>query len=397
MWSRALLRVVYLLLGGAVSLALILLYAGVATLLWTWRPGLLGVTLLVIAVVVPVAGVGAVAAVRDLEITAARSLLGSRAEMVQTETPTAAQRRRSSAWVGLHLVAGTVVGTLLVVGLPTCVTLLVEQLRPDPGQLGLGPVGLPVSGAPAVAVLLLAAVALVAICLAAGAAMARLAPVFLGPNAADLLAAAEQRVGHLVERGRLARDLHDGLGHALSVISLQAAAGRRVIDTDPNFARKALEVVEETARLAVDELDAALGALRDGQAPTAPQPGLADLDLLVRAHRAGGVDVRVDVRLGREVPSLVSREAFRIVQEGLTNAVRHSHASAVDVTIRTQTDGLELLVANPIGATARRSRGGGRGLDGLHERARVLGGRVSAGAVDGSWRLHAFLPLQERP
>jgi signal transduction histidine kinase len=227
--------------------------------------------------------------------------------------------------------------------------------------------------------------------------MARLAPVFLGPSAADLLAAAEQRVGHLVERGRLARDLHDGLGHALSVISLQSAAGRRVIDTDPDFARQALEVVQKTARLAVDELDAALGALRDGPAPTTPQPGLADLDLLVQAHRAGGVEVTVDVRLGREVPSLISREAFRIVQEGLTNAVRHSGASAIDVSVRTQTSGLELLVANPMSTAARRSPGGGRGLDGLRERVRLLGGRVSAGAVGGSWHLHAFLPLQERP
>jgi signal transduction histidine kinase len=396
MWSRALLRVVYLLLGGAISLALILLYAGVGTVLWAWRPGVLGVTLLVVAVAVPVAGVGAVAAVRDLEITAARSMLGSSARMVQTVAPTPAQRRRSSAWVLLHLVAGTVVGTLLFVGLPTCVTLLVELLRADPGRLRLGSLSLPVSGASAAVVVALSGVASVVAPVAAGVAMARLAPTFLGPSAADLLAAAEQRVGHLVERGRLARDLHDGLGHALSVISLQSAAGRRVIDTDPEFARHALEVVENTARLAVDELDAALGALRDGPAPTAPQPGLPDLDLLVQAHRAGGVDVRVHLQIGRQVPPLLSREAYRIVQEGLTNAVRHSGASAVDVSVRTQPDVLELVVANPIGTASTRSRGGGRGLDGLRERVGVLGGRVSAGAVDGSWRLHAVLPLQER-
>jgi signal transduction histidine kinase len=316
--------------------------------------------------------------------------------MVQTVAPTPAQRRRSSAWVLLHLVAGTVVGTLLFVGLPTCVTLLVELLRADPGRLRLGSLSLPVSGASAAVVVALSGVASVVAPVAAGVAMARLAPTFLGPSAADLLAAAEQRVGHLVERGRLARDLHDGLGHALSVISLQSAAGRRVIDTDPEFARHALEVVENTARLAVDELDAALGALRDGPAPTAPQPGLPDLDLLVQAHRAGGVDVRVHLQIGRQVPPLLSREAYRIVQEGLTNAVRHSGASAVDVSVRTQPDVLELVVANPNGTASTRSRGGGRGLDGLRERVGVLGGRVSAGAVDGSWRLHAVLPLQER-
>jgi signal transduction histidine kinase len=398
MWSRALLRVVFLLLGGAVSLALLVLYAGFAILLWRWRPDLLGAALIALLAVVPVSAVGMVPAVRDLEITAARAMLGTDAEMVQSPRPTGQQRRRSSAWVWAHLLAGTLVGTLLFIAVPSLVVSVADLLQGREETLVLGRWDTGVGQAGSFALVAVGVLAALAAGPLVGAGLARLAPALLGPSAADRLSAAQERVGQLVERGRLARDLHDGVGHALSVISLQSAAGRRVLDHDPAFTREALTVVEDTARAALDELDAALGALRDGPAPTAPQLGLDDVDLLVQAHAAGGTDVRLELDLGRDVPGLVSHEAYRIVQEGLTNAVRHAQAPRIDVTVRTSVDELAVEVVNPLGAPEgrRRSRArGGRGLAGIQERTSALGGHAAAGAADGCWRLRAVLPLPE--
>ncbi|MEU8664940.1 sensor histidine kinase, partial [Actinoplanes philippinensis] len=188
----------------------------------------------------------------------------------------------------------------------------------------------------------------------------------------------------------LARELHDSVGHALTAMTLQAGAARAVFAADPDFARRPLGAIEETGRAAAAELDAVLGILRDEDPGLRPAPTLDDLDRLL----TGGVRAEVTVA---DVPAPMSREAFRIVQEALTNAARHGDGPA-ELTIRPDGEELVIEVRNRRAATpggGRRS-GGGHGLDGIAERVWLLGGRVDAGPDGPDWRLTARLPLGPR-
>jgi signal transduction histidine kinase len=243
-------------------------------------------------------------------------------------------------------------------------------------------------------------VALVLAVAGVGALLARWAPAFLGPSPAERLALLERQAGQLAERNRLARELHDSVGHALTVATLQAGAARRLLDSDPAFAREALASVEDAGRAALEDLDHVLGLLRDGDtAATTPQPTLADLDRLLAETRAAGVEVRAEVSgdLGR-VPAVVSREAYRILQEGLTNALRHAGRVPVTLRLAATADDLELELANPLGPAGRRPPGGGgRGLRGIGERVAILGGRLTAGPDGTGWRVAVDLPLRPGP
>ena len=184
--------------------------------------------------------------------------------------------------------------------------------------------------------MVLIAVAAVLACLAAvwglGALAARLAPVFLGATARDLLAVAEARLAAEVEHVRLARELHDGIGHALTVIAVQATAGRRGAVTDADRATAALEVIETAARQALTELDGLFGVLRDEVAEPTPEPDLGGLEDLVGVHRRNQLSVRVECDPVDDLPALVSRSAYRILAEALTNAQRY--AGPGDVAVR---------------------------------------------------------------
>ncbi|MGP3638355.1 sensor histidine kinase, partial [Streptomyces sp. 24-1644] len=229
--------------------------------------------------------------------------------------------------------------------------------------------------------------------------LARRAPELLGPTPDDRLAAAERRAADLAVRNRLARELHDSVGHALSAVTLQAGAARRVLDSDTEFVREALTAIEETTRRTVGELDSVLGLLRQGEdGPQGPAgPGLDALDGLL-AHC--GVPVSYVARGDPgAVTETVSREAYRIVQEGLSNALRHGAAGApVELRIAVRDEDLEITMENalPEGPPVVRP-GGGRGLRGVAERAVLLGGRTCAGPGSGVWRLNARLPLTGPP
>ncbi|NUP42299.1 MAG: histidine kinase, partial [Streptomyces sp.] len=219
------------------------------------------------------------------------------------------------------------------------------------------------------------------------------------------LAAAEERAARLASRNRLARELHDSVGHALSAVTLQASAARKVLDADPEFARQALAAIEETTRDAVGELDSVLGLLREDDESaneddgdrTPPAPTLADLDGLLARTRAAGVTVALSAPgpLDR-LPPAVSREAYRIVQEGLSNALRH--AGRVPVRLRiaecTTEDGeLEITMENPVENPVKQVSGGGRGLRGIAERTALLRGSCAWGPTGDGWRLTVRLPL----
>jgi signal transduction histidine kinase len=233
--------------------------------------------------------------------------------------------------------------------------------------------------------------------------LSRAAEPLLGPSAADRLAEAELRGRKLAERNRLARELHDSVGHALSVVTLQAAAAGRLLDSDPAFTRSALAAIEETARGALDELDHVLGLLRDEGSRRSPLPDLRDVDHLVESARAAGAQVEISMGALGDVPPAVSREAYRIVQEALTNALKHAPAAPVRVGLATppRSAALAITVANPLLRQRRSSkdvpvRSGGRGVPGVHERAALLGGQADIGPRADEWVVQVRLPWERR-
>ncbi|MGW5083084.1 sensor histidine kinase [Micromonospora echinospora] len=201
------------------------------------------------------------------------------------------------------------------------------------------------------------------------------------------------------ERERISRELHDVVAHHVAVIAVQAAAAEDVFDEQPEQARAALGAIDAAARSALTELRAMLHALAldDGSEPDGPQPGLAQLDALADAVRAVGL--RVTLRRdgdGEALPGGVQLSAYRIVQESLTNALRHGHATRADVDVHYRDGVLRLEVVNDGPAPARRpGTAVGRGIVGMRERARLLGGTLDAGPLPaGGFRVHARLPVE---
>ncbi|MFC9269866.1 sensor histidine kinase [Streptomyces zhihengii] len=347
------------------------------------------------AVALPLAALaGLFPVARPLAVGAARALCGAGAErFAEGPARSRAARLRTACWFVLHLGVGALVSGASLAVPPFAVALLLTPLLPDV-RTYLG-----VDGSPLAAVLLPPAglgmlLALAAVSAAVGALLAGRAVVLLGPAPADRLAAAERRAAELAERNRLARELHDSVGHALSAVTLQAGAARRVLDRDVEFVREALAAIEETTRRTVAELDGVLGLLRqDGEA--GGEPSGPALDAVRGLVSRSGVPVALEVA-GEPgaVPAHVSREAYRIVQEGLSNALRHAGGHPVSLWIAVRGEELEITMENPLPAAAPVVRpGGGRGLRGVTERAVLLGGRAAAGAHDGVWRVSVLLPF----
>lgn len=208
------------------------------------------------------------------------------------------------------------------------------------------------------------------------------------------------------ERLAIARELHDVLAHSISLINVQAGTALEVMDRRPEQARIALEAIKLTSREALGEVRSVLGVLRapdgDGSAPAAPRSptaGLARLDELAERARATGLKVRI-VTEGdiRPLPAGVDLAAYRIVQEALTNVVRHAHADEVEVHVGYGERGVRLMVAdNGRGAAhvGERLTGGGNGLPGMRERATALGGVLTAGPrPGGGFAVEAELPTE---
>ncbi|MEU1123675.1 histidine kinase [Streptomyces sp. NPDC005899] len=213
----------------------------------------------------------------------------------------------------------------------------------------------------------------------------------LGPSSTERMTALEERAEQLLERNRMARELHDSIGHALTIAVVQAGAARAA--GDPGFTDRALAVIEETGRNALDDLERVLGVLREEGIPVSGRPTLVEADRLLESARGAGAEIDAEVSgpLGR-VPDPVSREGFRILQESLTNVLRHAGSVPVRVRITVVDDQLELEVANPLVGPPR-GTGGGSGLRGIRERAALLGGKARTGPHEGEWLVHARLPL----
>jgi signal transduction histidine kinase len=213
----------------------------------------------------------------------------------------------------------------------------------------------------------------------------------LGPSPAERLAALEERTEQLLERNRIARELHDSIGHALTVAVVQAGAARTA--GDPAFTDRALSAIEETGRAALEDLERVLGVLRESRKPVSSRPTLTDADRLLESARASGAKVDAEVTGPLDtVPGPVSREGYRILQEALTNVLRHAGAVPVRVRIRVAEGTLVLETRNPLTAEIS-GPGHGGGLRGIRERAALLGGRARTGPDEGDWQVHVELPL----
>jgi signal transduction histidine kinase len=196
------------------------------------------------------------------------------------------------------------------------------------------------------------------------------------------------------ERLRIARELHDTLAHSLVAINVRA--GVAVDLDDPQDASGALRDIKRVSATALRDLRATLSLLRDQEdaAPTAPAFDLDAIPGLLEHARSAGLDADVDVDVdGTAIPSAIGGAAFRIVQEALTNVLRHADASSAHVGVRANSGTLDIEVTDD-GRSAGPGVSPGLGLRGMAERAAALGGRVDVGPRDeGGWRVHAVLPL----
>ena len=341
---------------------------------------------------------------RTLERTAANELLGTALEE-PAGTTRLADVARGALWFLVHLLSGALAVAVLVFVLPTLAVIAfaafgggITSLEPFTGQLlpGVGTVA---------AAWLLAAAGMGALALLVGVAsqLRVWAVLLLGPSEQAKLAIAERHARELARRNGLARELHDSIGHALTVTTLQAAAARRLLATEPDKAAASMAAVEEAGRAALEELDYVLGILR---APTdQPGPLQERLHELIARHQATGPPA--ELRLAGDpyaVPDTVAAELYRMVQEGLSNAAKHAPESACTVVVEVRgspaAGSLGLLLSNRLPTAVRSGArdlplprtAGGRGLAGLAERAVLLGGTFKAGASGGMWHLTAELP-----
>ncbi|MFE6055190.1 sensor histidine kinase [Kitasatospora sp. NPDC056446] len=385
-------RLLHLLVGWIFAGVVLLVYPG------TYGKGLGEILTAGIPVdCVLLAVVALIPAARQAEGVQARLLLvPDREEDIAVDpASTWADRRRTAGWLIGRVALGTAVGCTLTFG-----SVAVYERLTGPDALWWIPVAPPL------------VLGLGWFLVFAGRLQLAMAVRLLGPSPAERLAEAELRAERLLERNRLARELHDSIGHALTVTVLQAGAAREV--GDPAFVARALEVIEETGRQAMEDLERTLVLLREtppgANGAATEQPGVEQLPALFDTVRAAGSPVEAHVEVpGGVLPGVLSRESYRIVQEGVTNALKYAPGAPVDVRIAVRDGQLELRCANlpsgggtwPSGGGVRPPAGGarkgGKGLRGIRERAVLLGGEAAAGAPEdgsGGWVLSVRLPLR---
>ncbi|WP_406222874.1 sensor histidine kinase [Streptomyces decoyicus] len=371
----------------------------------TWRSASESVQIVLVLLVwaVLVGVVGLARPVRRALVVSARRLL-----RVPLPNPVAGRRPsgslgldrwRTPLWLVLHVAVGwtgaLASGVLFIMGLSLPGNWLGAEARAS-----LFGASVRVSGGWSWVVAAVCILLAAAICVLVTKALRWAAPRLLGPSAAERLALAAEREQLLAERNRIAHELHDSIGHTLTAATIQAAVAGEALSADPATARAAMRSIEESTRAALEDLDYVLGVLREEQSGTAPTRTLADLpELLDRLRHAGAV---VEPELSgdlAQVQGTLSRAAYRILQEGLTNALRHGAGGPIVARVAAGPGGLDLMVVNRTGVRTGTGPGAfptsGHGLPGLAERVRLLHGEFQAGP-DGTqhWRLAVRLPAR---
>ena len=221
-----------------------------------------------------------------------------------------------------------------------------------------------------------------------------LAVMLLGPCGDEIRQDALARASFAEEQVRIDQELHDSIGHMISMIVVQAGAGAHVFDRDPDFARRALSTIEDRGRAALGELDRIIARIR-GDAPEshAPLPDARDLAALVSGARDAGIDIRATIELG-DVPVAVGRGVYRVVQEAVTNAAKHAPGRRVDVAVVSDSEVVAVSVRNPMAPDADETSARGNGLASIRDRVTLLGGHATTGAdSSGHFAVRAVLPF----
>jgi signal transduction histidine kinase len=224
----------------------------------------------------------------------------------------------------------------------------------------------------------------------------------LAEQAARLEAEREERAARAVadERARIARELHDVVAHSLTVMVIQAGAARRLVDRDPERVAEVAATIKGMGREALDEMRRLVGVLHEqpGQPELAPQPTMGDLESLVERARAAGLEVDLELRGERaDLPPGIDLSAYRVVQEALTNTVKHANARHARVVVSYGEEELELLVADDgAGGEGPELPSGGHGLVGMRERVALYGGELDAGPREGGgFEVRVRFPLRQ--
>ena len=202
------------------------------------------------------------------------------------------------------------------------------------------------------------------------------------------------------ERLRIARELHDVVAHSMGVIAVQAGVGEHVIDTDPAAAKRSLQAISDVSRSTLAEIRRMLGVLREGEDGVtnySPAPGLEELDRLTRELDGAGLPVDVSFEGTRvELPRGVDLTAYRIVQEALTNVLKHAGPARASVLVTYEPGAVSVEITDDGRGVNGRSSGGGHGLVGMRERVAVFGGTLETGPrVGGGFRVAASLPYED--
>lgn len=363
--------------------------------------GVVAFALLLLLLVVP----APLAVTRALERTAARELLG--VELAEPVKGMDGGRRwRGAAWYVVHLMSGGLTVVTVAFAVPVVITLAVlavtgelETVREVTGAV------LP-SADTTTAVLWALGLGLgvTIFNILAGIALPHWARIMLGPTSAERAALEAEQAKAAARRNQLARELHDSVGHALTVTTLQATAAQGMLGRDPEAAARAMRAVAETGRAALAELDHVIGILRSGndddgtggaEGPVAE--GLTGLPVFLDRLEEQGLHItrNYDESLLSAVPAPTSYAAFKVLHEGLTNALKYAKPQEARLDIVLDDSWVRLQLTNPVNGTVTGRASGGRGVEGMRERARLAGGTADIGMDDGVWSLSAGLPTAE--
>ncbi|NJC23742.1 signal transduction histidine kinase [Arthrobacter pigmenti] len=335
-------------------------------------------------------------ATRALERTAVRELLAiDLPEPIGLDRPS--RRWRGVAWYMVHLLTGSLLLVTLVVTIPLVVTITVSFLAGRMEDVAeLAAVVVPFTDTTTAVLWTFGlSVAITVFTVLAGSALPHWAEGMLGPDAAERSALEAEQQRAAARRNELARELHDSVGHALTVTTLQSTAAQRLLATDPDAAARAMHTAAETGRAALAELDRVIGILRSSGSVGA-ETGLEELPTVVERFTSQGLVVVTDYDDGAlaGLPPAASAAALRVLQEGLTNALKYASPREARLQVLRSERSLQLILGNPVGSSSpSSSAGGGRGLDGIRERARLVDGSVRVCAADGQWTLDVSLPL----
>ncbi len=391
MIQTVLTRGAWLMLGAAIGVAAAILGGSLGA---TAEPGVIPVTALA-GVLIVTLGVALLPGVGEIESTAAHTMLAIPTDRVSLPDGVPRPWWRTATWTTVHAITGLVAGFSVIGVLPGGVLTIIWSLTGRSESLDRIGFDWPTPLSFVAGAIMIIQAPLVVIAL--GWIAARLAPSLLGPSAADRLAVVQARLAAERRHTVLARELHDGIGHALSIISIQSAAARRVIEQRPDRTVAALHVIEQTSREAQAELDHLLGLLRD---PSGALDGyratLDDLPGLLARHREAGMTITETDRAG-ELPRLISGAAADIVAEALANAQRHAPGQPVTLGLDLEADNLVITVTNPVAEGRARNRLAhhrtGHGILGLRERVGLMDGTLTAGPEADQWQIRATLPL----